>query len=532
LWIGVLLGAMALRLCGLNWDDGIGAHPDERFVVGAAESLSWPRVLNPLHVAPDFAYGHLPVYALALLGAISGGGDLLLAGRALAALFDVGTVALTYALACQLYSRRVGLLAAALLAATVLHVQQAHFYTVDVPLTFCSLGALLFAVRFARIGRPADAWLSGVWAGLALGCKLSAGLLAAPLSMACSVAPASKQARWGRVLEMAGAALTAFVATNPFVMVDFPLFQRNVALQSAMARGDFDAPYTRQFHGTQPYIYPVLQQLRWGMGWLLGGLAFGGLLYTLGLAIWGSPRQREWVLMAWLAPGIAFFGALYVKFPRYLLPFTPLLLICAGRLLFDLARWRRWVGVSLAALALLVPLGRCLALVGSYSAPHPWTAASHWFYEYAPAGAVVAVEQWDHPLPLDAANYDVRELPIFDADTPEKWSAIEDVLSRSDYVVVASRRGYGTLARWSARYPQTARYYRQLFDGALGFEPAACLGRAPRLGPLALIDRVTAGLDFAMPSSCRPDTPLIWRVGRLDESFVVYDHPQVVIFTR
>ncbi len=521
---------MALRLYSLDWDDGIGAHPDERLVVGAAESLSWPRVLNPLDAVPDFAYGHLPVYALALFGAISGGGDLLLVGRALAALLDLGTVALTYALARQLYGRGVGLLAAALLATTVLHVQQAHFYTVDVPLALCSLGALYFAVRFTQRGRSVDACLSGAWAGLALGCKLSAGLLAAPLGMACAIAPTTKRVRRGRILGMMGSALAAFAVTNPFALANFARFWRNVALQSALVRGAFDAPYTRQFHGTQPYVYPVLQQLRWGMGWILGCLAFGGLLYILGQAMWGSPQRAEWVLLACLAPGIAFFGALYVKFPRYLLPFTPMLLICAARLLFDLACWRKWIGILPAALAFLLPLGRCLALIGSYSAPHPWTAASNWFYENVPPGAVVAVEHWDHPLPLKASAYDVRELPVFDEETPEKWSMIQDILAQSDYVVIASRRGYRTLARWSTRYPQTARYYRQLFEGKLGFEPVACFGRAPRLGPVAIVDQVTAGLEFALPSLCQPEAPLVWRVGRLDESFVVYDHPQVVIF--
>ncbi|HDQ71628.1 MAG TPA: phospholipid carrier-dependent glycosyltransferase [Chloroflexi bacterium] len=547
LLIGILLGAMALRLYGLDWDDGIGAHPDERFVVGVAESLDWPRVLNPFDVAPDFAYGHLPLYVLALLGAVSGGGDLLLAGRALAALLDVGSVALTCALARQIYGRRVGLLAAALLGVTVLHVQQAHFYTVDVVLTFCSLGALLFAARFAQNGRPVAAWLAGAWAGLALGCKLSAGLLAVPLWMACFVAPAKKQARWGWALEMTGAALALFVVTNPFALVDFARFRGNVALQSAIVRGVFDVPYTRQFHGTWPYVYPVLQQLRWGMGWLLGGAAFGGLFYTLGRVIQRQSRRGEWVLLAWLVPGIAFFGALYVKFPRYLLPFTPLLAICAAHFLVDLGCWRtasperrrasrsgsrRRVVVLLAALVFLAALGRCLALVGRYSASHPWTAASRWFYEHAPAGAVIAVEQWDHPLPLDAMRYDVRQLPMFDEETLEKWSVIEDILAQSDYVVVASRRGYGALARWPTRYPRTTRYYRQLFEGELGFETAACFGRAPRLGPIAIVDDVAGGLDFALPARCQPDAAFVWRVGRLDESFVVYDHPQAVIFAQ
>ena len=46
----LILVAAALRFYGLDWDGGIGAHPDERHVVGVAESLRWPARLNPFGV--------------------------------------------------------------------------------------------------------------------------------------------------------------------------------------------------------------------------------------------------------------------------------------------------------------------------------------------------------------------------------------------------------------------------------------------------------------------------------------------------
>ncbi|HEY73938.1 MAG TPA: hypothetical protein G4N99_11760, partial [Thermoflexia bacterium] len=183
-------------------------------------------------------------------------------------------------------------------------------------------------------------------------------------------------------------------------------------------------------------------------------------------------------------------------------------------------------------LVLTCSLLRSLAFVNLYHSPHPWLAASEWFYDHAEPGATVAVEQWDHPLPLDATGYNVRELPIFDEETPEKWGEIRETLAQADYVVIASRRGYGALARWPERYPSTARYYRLLFENGMGFELAACFGRYPRLGPLALVDDPTAGLDFSLPALCQPEAPFLLRLRRLDESFVVYDHPQVVILRR
>jgi 4-amino-4-deoxy-L-arabinose transferase-like glycosyltransferase len=531
----LLLLAASLRFCGLDWDGGIGAHPDERYVVGVAETLRWPDRLNPFDVSPDFAYGHLPLYLLALLRLPGTGADLLFVGRALAALFDLGTVVLTFALGRRVWGKHVGLLAAAFVALMVLHVQHAHFYTADVPLAFFSVGTLLFASRLAKSGQSRQAWLAGVWVGLAVGTKFSAVLLAIPLGAACIAAPAQRSQRWRYALQVVVGALTAFALTNPFALLSFPSFWRNVVRESAIARGLLDVPYTRQFHATWPYVYPVLQQLRWGMGWLLGTVAFGGFFCAVWRAVRRPVTAAEWVLVAWALPFFVLVGVLYSKFPRYWLPATPVLAVYAAWMLVSLHRRVRRLASLLIYSFLIYSLLSGLAFVNMYHSPHPWLTASAWIRQNVPPGAVIAVEQWDHPLPVGAVGdydgvYDVRELAIFDEDEAKKWEAMDSILAEADVVIVASRRGYATLARWPERYPLTVRYYRQLFTGDLYFEPAACFGRYPRLGPLALRDDSVAGLDFALPEVCWAGNFL--RLGRLDESFVVYDHPQVVILRR
>lgn len=529
LLLPILLLAAALRLAGLDWDGGIAAHPDERYVVGVAESLRWPDRLNPLEIAPSFAYGHLPLYLLALTGGLSGDGDVLMLGRALGALCDVLVVALTFELGHSVYGMSIGLAGAALVALMPIHVQQAHFYTADTLLTPLVLGALLFSVRLVRRSRSADALLAGAWAGLALGTKPSGALLLLPLGMACALVPQPRARIWHGVRVGVGMLVT-FALTNPFAVREFSTFWRNITEQAAIASGALDVPYTRQYHATWPYLYPAVQLL-WGMGITAGPAAGLGLACTL----WQAGRrpfpQAALVLLSWTMPGLAFFGALYARFPRYLLPFVPLLALYAARLsrvLSSLPRLR-----SGYLLLLLLPcLLHSLACVSIYRYPHPWLATSEWFYEHAPAGAVIAVEEWDHPLPLHTESYSVLQMPIFDEDSTEKWGAMEKILAQADYVVIASQRGYGSLARWPARYPITARYYNQLFTGALGFQPVACFWRYPRLGPLVLVSDPTAGLDFSLPELCWPQTTFVLRLGRLDESFSVYDQPQAIIFER
>jgi len=538
----LLVLAAALRLYGLDWDGAIGAHPDERYVVGVAESLRTSGSLDVFAAAPDLAYGHLPVYVLAM--AMGGGGaDPLLVGRALAAMFDVGTVALTFALGRQLWGRQIGLLAAALVTPMVLHVQRAHFYTVDGMLAFFVLGALLFAARLAWHGRAREAWLAGAWTGLALASKLGAVFLLIPLWAACSGMKGARAVRWQRVLQVGCAALVVFALTSPYAFLSFPAFWRNVAREAVIAGGTLDVPYTRQFYATYPYVYPIVQQVLWGMGMPLGVAGFGGLAYWMWRAARRPLPRGAWVTLMWAVPFFAFTGALYAQFPRYLLPLTPVLAVYAGWALVTLTRRiRSWLSPHtysflLSSIPVFISLTctflHCVVFLRIYSFPHPWLAATNWFREHVVPGAVVAVEQWDHPLPLEGAgDYVLAELPVFDEDTPEKWAAMEAVLGEADYLVIASRRAYAALARWPERYPLTTRYYKDLFAGKLGFEVVACFRRDPRLGPLAVADDPMAGFGFSLPERCEPDAPLVLTLPRLDESFVVYDHPLVVVFQR
>jgi predicted membrane-bound mannosyltransferase len=211
--VAILLLAGALRFYGIDWDAGIGAHPDERYVVGLADGMVWPGRLDPFDLAPEYPYGHLPVYLLAATRVLARAGDSMIPGRVLAGLFGVGTVALTFALARRVFDEQVGLLATAFAALTALHVQQAHFYTADALLGFFTLGALLSAVRLAEDTRVADAWFAGGLAGLALGTKASAALLAVPLLVACSRTVGKRR---GCLWRVGLSAIAAFALTNPF----------------------------------------------------------------------------------------------------------------------------------------------------------------------------------------------------------------------------------------------------------------------------------------------------------------------------
>jgi hypothetical protein len=359
-------------------------------------------------------------------------------------------------------------------------------------------------------------------------------------------------------LLLAGAVL---IALQPYALIDWQTFLGDTFRESQIAWGRLDVPYTRQYAGTLPYLYSIWQTAIWGLGALAG--LIGWFALAAALLHWlrhGPGAERsvsvETVLLAWAWPYLLLSGLLYTKYLRYMLPLIPVLGLLvtwlrvahtpsatysgvlaqqphhsAGRQsrwpvqhLASLSErictpWRSWV----LAIAILTLAAYTLAYSSIYAEPHSWIRASAWIYENISPGSTLAVEEWDTalPLPLVTAGtdrrieeYDVHILPLYDEpDDEAKWANIAAVLAQTDYVIVASRRVYGSAGRLPDRYPVTSHYYELLFTGELGFDLIQEFTR----GPSWLNPRLPP-LSDAAPAALHPD-----------ESFVVYDHPRALI---
>jgi hypothetical protein len=551
----ILTVAAALRLYGVSWDGGHWLHPDERQIYFVANSLGWPRTLAQALAADSplnphfFAYGSLPIYLLKLLSALlaplspllGDPGNLHLVGRPLSALLDVGTVALTYRLARRLWDRRApALLGAALLGLSVLSVQAGHFYTADVLLTFLAVLSLNLATDLVRGAGPWRRAALGVGVGLALAAKLTA----VPLLLLIPVAywlrdqtargpdaspgiPATRLGRWKGSLLLLAVAVLTFLLVEPYAALDWRTFLADSLRESQIAWGRLDAPYTRQFAGTLPYLYSMWQTALWGVGLPLGLLFWTGL--ASGLIRW--LREGSWadaLLLAWAGPYMAVVGLVYARPLRYVLPLLPVLCILAARMVLPeagprSAAARRWQAAGCGLLLLLTGT-YALVFASIYAAPHPWITASRWIYRSVPAGTSLAVEEWDTPLPLPLSvdgqerrieEYPLRTLALYaEPEGAAKWSQLAQDLAASDYLVIASRRLYGSIPRLPDRYPVAGRYYSLLFSGELGFQLEGEFTR----GPAWLNPRIEP-LPGAVLPFLRPD-----------ESLVVYDHPRVLVF--
>lgn len=584
-----------LRFSHADWDAGNQLHPDERAILFVAQTIRPPAgpsealtpdrsPLNPFR-APEggtrsFAYGHFPLYVAVLtqhLLNLPCAGDsaichtmppdtfagrllnvsaqppfnhLTYVGRALSALYDTLTILATALLARQLFNSRAGLLAAALTAVAVLHIQNAHFGTVDASLTLFTTLTLWLLARHADSHNRRDSLLAGVCFGLATGCKATAVLLVFPLLAAhLEIDKTAVRRRFSR-LRLSDpvtfwltllAAFVTFAITNPYALLDPVPFFVEVATQAGMASGSLDWTFTRQYAGTLPLWYYVVQQARWTLGLPLTLAAYGDLAWTARRTLITRSRPAL-VALTWTAAMFLTVGLQAVKFPRYMLPLTPTLFALAAGALTPPQNAPQAAPRALRTaltLAILIPTTLyALAFTAMYNTPHPWVTASQWIYRELPEGTVIAVEYWDDPLPMDIVvdgvghirdtTYDTRTLdPFAEPDDAAKLETLLADVAAADYIILSSNRLYGVIPRLDDRYPLTAAYYRALFAGDLGFEVTTTFTRTPTIVGLNLYDD-----PFTRPglSNPLPDQPPGFTPGFADESFTVYDHPLVLVF--
>ncbi len=588
--LAIIIGG-ALRFADLNWDDGKGYHPDERFITGVTTALKFPDTLkqfidprlSPFNPYNDerkqprnFAYGSFPLYATKTTQQILSAFDkkildydrTAVVGRALSALFDTGAILFVFLLARRLFNRNAALIGAFLYALTVLSIQHAHFYTSDITLNFFILLTAYAATDIVRKGDLRSGALTGAAAALAIACKVAAAplLLLIPVTLflrwrGVSLRlddPPSPRVDGERILGVAAIAILAFLGVTfiaqPYAILDAASLFRSIEEQNnIIVTGEADLPYIRQYFGTAPYAYFLQQLAVWGMGLPYGIFALAGSLFLVYLAF----RKRSVgavLLLAWLIPYFAISGRFQAKFLRYMLPLLPFLAIAAAVLADHARGWLARLakrlslpdegGLSVALRysvpALLVGLTAlyAVAFANIYTEPHTANQASKWINANVPGGSAITREHWEEGIAGLNQSYRqppaVPELPMYEVDNAQKGDLLSRALTQSDYIVFFSNRLYGTVGRLVQRYPLSHEYYRLLFSGELGYELAYYADAPVQFGPVALYEDT-----FGRPGLPRPGAladyrpaPLTLNLGFADESFSAYDHPLVMVFKK
>ena len=556
--LGLVLLALVVRLYGIDWDDGHLLHQDERAMLRHVEGLGLPSLsrLGVLLNAEEspwnprwFPYGSLPLYLLKGVQFLATPiwdldvVDLRIPGRALSAAAGVLTVLALYLLARDLSGRRVAFLATVLTALAVIHIQASHFYTVESLQTLFTVLFLWCLVRLVLRGERLFSILAGVLIALALATKVSSAPLALPFVLAHLHYPLTPgQSAWSsrtrRLAVALGVGGVTLLLVQPYAILDWHRFWAHVAEERDMVLRISDYPFTRQFIGTLPYVYHVRQIALFGLGLPVGALVWAGLLFAIYRAA-TRPEPAYLLVVAWAAAYLLIIGALPVKFLRYLLPVTPLLLLFAAQLLIAALDWSRarrpvlayWVraviAITVAATALYA-----FAYLHIYSLPHPAVRAATWIesLNLSPSDVVLR-EHWNETLP-GLEPYVVHELPMYDPDRAEKTELLVDLLAEARLLVISSSRLYGTIPRLPERYPLSSRFYGKLFQGELGYELVRVEASEPTLAGVVLQSDLFSRAGLPVPEvlvKARSERFAVG-MGYADESFRVNDHPTVLVF--
>ena len=415
LWMttaAVLVTATTLRACELDH------HLPYLPVPGEAKSL---RVTLRMLLTADpnprfFHYPSLPFYAWATTAwawAVTLGGSLdslaelgtvrrlalgvaraeepslVLVLRLWSLALGVGAVAVTIRTGWMLFPNRLaGLLAGALLALSPLHAVASVVVRHEVWLVFFVALSMYFSARVYQEDRVRDSVLAGLCAGLAVSCKYNGWIALTPLAMAHLLRGGSR--RLGNRAVGLGllAAAAAFLLTSPFVLLDFPNFQADLAYELNHYASDHVG---RDHRGASWYLATLLRK-----EFVATGLAAVALV--LGLV----ERRRAVALVAVLPLAcLVNIMPFPVRVERLLLPMLPALCLLAGfagvglgrTIVRTLHRGELWVlGLALASLAVTGLASR--EALQELSQPDARDIAREWIAEEVPAGSRIALESY------------------------------------------------------------------------------------------------------------------------------------------
>jgi len=414
----------------------------------------------------------------------------------------------------KIWEKKVGLIASFLTAFTVSLIQTAHYGVTESMLVFWLMIILFLSLKLLEQPTLKEYLRLGLIFGLAVATKVSAlSFLIIPILAHFFVSfKERKQFKYLnyqlRLLFSIVISFLTFIFFSPYVFLSWKSFRESMDYESGVAIGKLKVVYVLQFEKTLPYFFQ-LKNLIWQAGpvAILGFIAFLFLIFL-------SIKKRDKHLLIFLSFPIFYFayiGSWYTKFIRYMVPLIPFIILSTAWFLVEIQKKWHLLGRTILTLALFSSLLWSIAFFSIYTKESTRITASRWIYQNIPKESKILGEHWDDGLPIDYSDthpnwYQIKQLTIYEPDNFQKINYYAQELSQADYIIINSRRLYGTLMNLPEKYPITSRYYELLFSSQFGYQKIAEFSSYPTIFGKTINDDST------------------------EETFQVYDHPKVLIF--
>lgn len=389
---------------------------------------------------------------------------LYVAARGQMALLGTGTVALTYVVAKRVLDPKTALAGAFLLAVAFLHVRDSHYAVNDIPATFLLMVSVYFATRIFATGKWREYLLAGAFLGLAVATKYNAGLGAVAI-MAAHLLRCARRRDWSVAahipLVAAGAvSLLAFIAGNPYSVLDFRSFTKDFSSQYGWTSDPYDTTSTSM-------ALEVLRSVSTGFGpAVLVAAALGMVLVAV------RDRKRFALLAPFPAVYLGFFlfgSSLF--YARFGIPAFPFIAIFAGYAIVEVASAARRMiparASSLVAVALLVLVAvPSLALDVRHDSllrgEDTRLTMGRWLEENVPPGSKIAIEGYSlldsegRQISPKGIKYSLGIFPSLRMNDLDYYRR-----EKFDYII-ASSYVYGRYTLDADAHGQAIDFYRQI----------------------------------------------------------------------
>lgn len=545
----IIIGAL-LRFYNLQWDQGFFLHPDERNIGYAVGNLDFAADdYNPNF----FAYGTFPIYLLKILA----GDDfaqVLLTGRFISAVLSTALIPLTFFFTKKILQLKqtshskqdlYAFIAAIVITFVPGMIQFAHFATFELILTFLYFLAAYSALLLSKSPR----WRNYLLLSLILATSFATKIVSVtvfPLLLFAHIL-ANKKKSILQILFSTKLILSLLVTLavsfllSPYNLLDWEAFTGSMEYEGSLADGSLVVFYTQQFLETTRGVYQFFKVFPYILGWALLVVACLGLVYyllKLTKQILSGIRNRKLQeidpILHVLAPMLFYLIPhliLFLKWTRYMVPVLPFLVVLSVVFLSELLGKYKLGKQKLAQWLVMVVVIVPVVLQGvnftsKYLDNDPRVDAAEWVADNVEPNSLIISEVYDLGVVPIERKYSSGSIELFHfyelGNSPDATvEQLQQLQTEADYIILPSNRIYPTRARLRNIYPEAAKFYEELFKGESGYELVAHFERErwsdyllEKYNGNKANSKITPYSDFF----------------EADESFAVFDAPQVLIF--